>query len=127
MNFKIKIKNKEYNIEVVEDQEKVKVIIEGQEFVFDSDEDIKEEFLIAQTSLPKRDFSKKEIKAPLAGIIVDVFVKEEEIVKSGQKILILSAMKMENEIVADFEGKVKKILISKDQKVKEGDVLIEFY
>lgn len=126
MNLKIKIKDKEYNIEVVEEDEKVKVLIDGKEFVFDN-EAPKEEFLIPQTAIPKRDFSKKEIMAPLAGVALDVFVKEGDFVKPNQRLLILSAMKMENEIVAEFEGKIKKVLISKDQKVKEGDILIEFY
>lgn len=71
---------------------------------------------------------KKEISvlAPISGQIVEVFVKEGDFVKEGQKLVLLLAMKMENEILADREGKVKKILAKKDQSVKKDDVLIIF-
>ncbi len=127
MKLRINIKGKEYDVEITGDEadNKVKIIIGGKEFAFDMDEKIKEEEAsVARTVMPKRDLSKKEIKASLAGVISDIFVKEGEVVKNGQKILTLSAMKMENEIVSELEGKIKKISVKKGQKVKEGEILI---
>jgi len=124
MKLKLKIKGKEYEIEISESKEgEVKINVGGKEFVFGKDEE-KEKVLIAKPTFPKRDFSKKEIKAPITGIISEIFVKEGYYVKKNQKLLLLSAMKMENEIVSDFEGKVEKILVKKDQKVKGGETLI---
>lgn len=64
------------------------------------------------------------IKAPLPGIILDVFVKEGDSIKAGQKIILLEAMKMENNIDSDREGIVKQIKVQKGDSVYEGDVLI---
>ena len=68
---------------------------------------------------------KSGIKSPLPGVILDIKVKEGDTVKRGQTLLILEAMKMENEIPADFDGTVKKILVEKGQTVKAGETLIE--
>ncbi len=130
MNLKFKIKDKEYDISVMglEATNQVKISINGKDFLFDMGESIsKEEAPVVQASMPKRDFNNKEIRASLAGIISDIFVKEGDLVSLGQKVLTLSAMKMENEIVSEFEGKVKKIAAEKNHKVKEGDILIELY
>lgn len=126
MNLKIKTKNKEYDISIngSEEADKIKITIDGKDFVFDMGENITQEVSIPQTSLPKVNISQKEIKASLSGVISDIFVKEGDIVKAGQKLLTLSAMKMENEIVSEIDGKVKKITIDKNQKVKEGELLI---
>ena len=64
------------------------------------------------------------IKSPLPGVILDLFVKEGDFVKLGQKILVLEAMKMENNIDSDKEGTVKEVKVSKGGSVLEGDVLI---
>jgi biotin carboxyl carrier protein len=66
----------------------------------------------------------KEIKTPLSGIISEIFVKQGEEIKFGQKLIILSAMKMENDILSETRGVIKKVLVTKDQKVKEGEILI---
>jgi len=57
----------------------------------------------------------EEIKAPIPGKILSIKCKVNDSVKAGQVLLILEAMKMENEICSDSSGVVKEI------KVKEGD------
>ena len=122
MDFKIKIKNKEYQVGLKEEKERVRVKIGNKEFVFGS---IKEEFASnIQESLISEDSLRKEIISSLSGIVTSLFVKEGESIKAGQKVLILSAMKMENEIVSENAGKIKKIMVKENQQVKEGDVLI---
>jgi len=122
--MKIRIKDKVYEVEISDSGgERVKIKVGGKEFSFGED---KKEISVAKTVLPKRDFSKKEIKAPIAGIVSEIFVKEEDFIKKEQKTLVISAMKMENEIVSDFEGRIRKILVQKNQEVKEGDTLIVF-
>jgi len=64
------------------------------------------------------------IKSPLPGVILDVYVKEGDNVTVGQKLLLLEAMKMENNIEADKAGKVVSINKQKGDSVMEGDVLI---
>lgn len=121
MEFKIKIKGKEYLIGLKEERGGVKVKIGEKEFVFGS---AKEEASPAQSSPVKKDSSKKEIVSSLSGVVTSIFVKEGESVKAGQKVMTLSAMKMENEIVSESDAKIKKILVKENQQVKEGEVLI---
>ena len=64
------------------------------------------------------------IKSPLPGTILDIFVKPGDKVTVGQRILLLEAMKMENNIESDKVGTVTEIKISKGDAVMEGDVLI---
>ena len=64
------------------------------------------------------------IKSPLPGTILDVFVREGDTVKAGQHLLLLEAMKMENNIDADKEGVVKSIKVNRGNSVMEGDPLI---
>ncbi|MDV3426022.1 MAG: biotin/lipoyl-binding protein [Bacillota bacterium] len=65
------------------------------------------------------------IAAPMPGNIVGVSVKVGDIVKSGQVLLILEAMKMENEIVSPVDGKVVSVCVSKGDTANSGDTLIE--
>ena len=64
------------------------------------------------------------VKSPLPGVIIDIKVKEGDEVKKGQVILVLEAMKMENNINADRDGKVTAIKVNKGDSVLEGTDLI---
>ena len=68
--------------------------------------------------------SKAGIKSPLPGVILEIKVKEGDMVKRGQTLLILEAMKMENDIKADRDGKVTSIKVSKGESNLEGTDLI---
>jgi len=122
--MKIKIKDKVYEIKISEPREgEIKIVVNGKEFIF-GERESGGGVTVAKTTFPKRDFFKKEIKAPIAGVISEIFVKEGDFIKREQKILFLSTMKMENEIISDFDGKAKEILVKKNQEVKEGETLI---
>ncbi|MBM7559490.1 DUF2118 domain-containing protein [Marinitoga litoralis] len=60
------------------------------------------------------------VKAPLPGVVVDITVSEGARVSKGQKLLVIEAMKMENEILSDYDGVVEKILVKKGDNV-DGD------
>ena len=64
------------------------------------------------------------IKAPMPGKVLDVKVRAGEAVKKGQVLLILEAMKMQNEIMAPADGTVSDIRVSANQSVKTGDVMV---
>lgn len=68
--------------------------------------------------------NKSGIKSPLPGVILDIKVKEGDTVKRGQTLLVLEAMKMENDIKSDRDGKVTSIKVSKGESILEGTDLI---
>ena len=60
------------------------------------------------------------IKSPLPGIIISIDVKEGQAVKRGQKLAVIEAMKMENDILAEADGTVTAIHARKGDSVLEG-------
>lgn len=64
------------------------------------------------------------VNAPMPGKIVNVLVSEGQKVNSGDVLLILEAMKMQNEIAATQAGTVKAINVAAGQSVKAGDSLV---
>ena len=64
------------------------------------------------------------IKAPLPGVILDIKVKVGDAVAKGQTIAILEAMKMENNINTDRDGKVVAVQVAKGDTVADGAVLV---
>lgn len=65
------------------------------------------------------------VKPPMPGKIVSVAVNEGDEVKAGQVLVILEAMKMQNEIAAPASGVVKKVHVKPGQNVEGKDVLVE--
>ena len=73
---------------------------------------------------PAAPTSKSGVKSPLPGVILDIKVNVVDTVKKGQTIIILEAMKMENNINADKDGKITAINVSKGDSVLEGNDLV---
>ncbi len=66
-----------------------------------------------------------QLLAPIPGVVLSVLVKEGDIVKEGDVVLILEAMKMESEITAKASGPVTAIRVAKGENVAESQVLLE--
>ena len=66
----------------------------------------------------------KAVTSPLPGVIIEMSVKEGDTVAAGQKVAVLEAMKMENEIQAEKAGVVTKIHVSKGDSVLEGASIV---
>ena len=83
--------------------------------------------LIAELGLDKPKIKQlKELEAPMPGRIVSVAVEVGQDIDLGDEILSLEAMKMENVLKAEGTGKVKEILVSTDDVVDKGAILISF-
>ncbi|MBQ2149922.1 MAG: biotin/lipoyl-binding protein [Bacteroidales bacterium] len=67
----------------------------------------------------------KAITSPLPGVIIEVSVKEGQAVKAGQKVAVIEAMKMENEIQASSDGTVTAVLVNKGDSVLEGTEIVK--
>ena len=66
-----------------------------------------------------------EVVAPLQGSIFNILVKEGQMVKKGDVLAVLEAMKMENEIVSPVDGKISAIYVEKGQNVNLGDTILK--
>jgi biotin carboxyl carrier protein len=68
----------------------------------------------------------QDLKAPMPGLVLEIFVQPGQTVEAGQKLLILEAMKMENIVKAAGHGVIKNICVQKGQKLEKNQLLIEF-
>jgi biotin carboxyl carrier protein len=66
-----------------------------------------------------------DLKAPMPGLVVDIPVKEGDVVKKGDTLVILEAMKMENALKAVGDAVVKKINVKKGQAVDKNTLLVQ--
>ena len=64
-----------------------------------------------------------EVRSPMPGNILKVNVNPGDVVKEGQQLMILEAMKMENEILAPCAGKISSIGVAKGSSVESGALL----
>ena len=74
----------------------------------------------ASAAAPAATGAGQTIKSPLPGIIISVDVKEGQAVKRGQKVAVVEAMKMENDILAECDGTVTAVHARKGDSVLEG-------
>ena len=78
----------------------------------------------APTAAPAAYGSGKAIVSPLPGVIISVEVKEGAAVKKGQRVAVIEAMKMENDILSDVDGTVTAIHVSKGDTVAEDAKIV---
>jgi biotin carboxyl carrier protein len=134
--YKFTINGADYTVEIqnVEDKS-IEVDVNGKSYTVFLDKEVKQTktpTLLRSVAIPSTDQGASvkaaaktgTIKAPLPGTIIDIFVKPGDKVSIGQRILMLEAMKMENNIESDKAGTVTEIKVSKGDAVMEGDVLI---
>jgi glutaconyl-CoA/methylmalonyl-CoA decarboxylase subunit gamma len=136
-SFKFNIKGQEYDVEIKKIiNNMAEVEVNGTVYQVEVKQDVKQSktpiLVRSEPAVPKsaHKFKKKisgtlEVKSPLPGNIMNVFVKENDEVKKGDKLLMYEAMKMENIIYAEKEGLIVKIRVKPGDNILEGDVLIE--
>lgn len=78
----------------------------------------------APAARPTAGTGKSAVKSPLPGVILDIKVNVGDTVKRGQTVLILEAMKMENNINADKDGKITAVNVKPGESVLEGTDLV---
>jgi biotin carboxyl carrier protein len=136
-SFKFDIKGQEYDVEIKKIiNNMAEVEVNGTVYQVEVKQDAKQSktpiLVRSEPAIPKsaHKFKKKisgtyEVKSPLPGNIMNVFVKENDEVKKGDKLLMYEAMKMENIIYAEKEGIIAKIRVKPGDNILEGDVLME--
>jgi biotin carboxyl carrier protein len=139
--FKFNIRGNNYNVEILSLEDSVaEVEVNGSTYQVEIEKTVKETKtpkLVrpkiihsggsdrAKTSKPSDSKGVGFIKAPLPGTILEVRVKVGDEVKVGDTLLLMEAMKMENEIKSDKAGKIATLKVNSGDSVLEGDVLVE--
>jgi len=138
-NYKFTIRGHVYEVEILDIEENIAEIeVNGTHYKVEVHKELKKTKVpkLVRSKVPSptikeskivKDISAKVYKvvAPLPGTILKMFVKEGDTVNVGDKLLIMEAMKMENEVLAEKGGTIKNIKVSESDSVLQNDLLIE--
>ncbi len=135
-NYKLKINGNAYQVDIKDiDDNIIDLEVNGSHFKVELEKEVKvtktpklfraDPKPTQKVDALKTSTSTRKITAPLPGTILEITVKEGDEVKTGDKLAILEAMKMENTIMADAGGKIKAVKVTAGSSVLQGDVIIE--
>ena len=135
-NYKFTISGHTYEVDILEIEDDIaKIEVNGTPYMVEIDQQVKQAktptlvrhvMKEPQKNIEKKDSSTRlAVKAPLPGIILELAVKEGDKVSKGQKLAVMEAMKMENEIKAEKDGEVISIKINQGQSVLQDDLIME--
>ncbi len=115
--YRVTFEDCQFNLELIDG----KLFLEGEEI----DIEIKPYLKSVDTDTESQGDQKAIVRAPIPGKILQILVKENEIVEKEQLILILEAMKMKNRILSPIKGRVSKIFINVDDNVRQDQQLLK--
>lgn len=134
--FKFKIRGNDYGVEIKKLEDNVAFIeVNGTPYEVEIEREVKPTKTptivrkVVNNEVEK--IAKREggashpLTAPLPGKIIEIKVAPGDIVKSGDVLLIMEAMKMENNVLADKDGVIETLKVRAGDSVLEGDVLLE--
>lgn len=137
--FKYTINGTQYDVSVEPiSSEQVSVTVNGETYVVDMEKEKEPEQVkpvVRPVAIPtvqpaaassnSRVYNDKVVKAPLPGVIIDVKVKVGDTIEAGDTVVILEAMKMNNNLTAECSGTVVAVDVQPGNSVMEDDVLVE--
>lgn len=136
-SFKFTIHGTKFNVDVDNIEDNIaKIEVNGTKYEVEIEQKVKQSktpklLRPVVSGPPKPKIDKKEkgsaspINAPLPGNIIQILVKPGDIIKKGQNLLFMEAMKMENKILAEKDGVVETIKVEVGQAVLQGEILLE--
>ncbi|OFX89118.1 MAG: hypothetical protein A2W99_02020 [Bacteroidetes bacterium GWF2_33_16] len=118
-------KNKKYQVEIIDkNQNQYEIAVNGVTYSISVESPFsykRKKYLDKNVPVSKIE----RIQAPMPGKIVEFLVEENQEIKAGDPLLILEAMKMQNEIISSITGKIKNINFGPEDNVMKDDILIE--
>ena len=123
-HFLMLLDSKAYDAEVFRDNGNTCVFLHGREF----DCLVEDQRLVAirKAAGLRTDAGKRELHAPMPGLVMRILKSVGDTVKKGDPLLVVEAMKMENELKSPSEGSIKEIHAVVGKAVDKGAVLITF-
>ena len=139
--YKFTIHGNQYDVNILNVEDNIiEMEVNGSTYAVEVDKSIqpvKTPRLVRARAVPATDTTPSEgtgtkggkstgaIKSPLPGTVLSINCKVGDSIAVGQMLMVLEAMKMENNIDSDIEGRVTAIKVIPGQSVMEGDIMIE--
>ncbi|MBI2116830.1 MAG: biotin/lipoyl-binding protein [candidate division NC10 bacterium] len=121
--YSLLIDGRSYEIDVLESEDALMVLVDGQPFQVEI-QDEQQRRLRAAAGKGETKTGKRIVTAPMPGKVVKLLVKPGDAVQPGDGIVVVEAMKMENELKASTAGTVKEIRVEEGKAVSGGEVLV---
>jgi biotin carboxyl carrier protein len=121
--YSLLIDGRSYEIDVLETEEALMVLVDGQPFRVEI-QDEQERRLRAAVGKGDAKPAKRVVSAPMPGKVVKLLVRPGDAVQAGDGVIVVEAMKMENELKAPAAGTVKEVRVEEGKPVSGGDVLV---
>ena len=123
--YQYKVQGVDYDVEIVDVEGNIaKVSVNGIPFEVELKEPIKASHLPKRPAATPAAGAGTKVLAPLPGTITEIKVKVGDTVKNGDTVIVLEAMKMQNNIEAECVGTVTSILVNPGDTVMEGGALL---
>ncbi|MBP8300476.1 MAG: biotin/lipoyl-binding protein [Planctomycetes bacterium] len=120
--FSLLVDGRSYDVVADVQREQVLLQMLGERFVVHVED---ERERAAHAVAGHKQGGKRELRASMPGIVVDVKVEQGSEVAEGQTLVVLEAMKMQNPLTAETAGKVTRVLCKKGEAVAAGALLLE--
>ena len=135
-SYKFKINNSDFTVDITGAEDNIiELEVNGTPFKVEMEKAVKAapktpkvvNASVAQNAKtqPVSSSAVSKVEAPLPGVILSVNVKEGDTVTSGDTLMVMEAMKMENAIMAEVGGVVKAVKVKPQDSVLQGDILVE--
>ncbi len=135
-NFKFKIRDNNYNVKILSHEgNKIELEVNGTSYSVKMKEEIKKTktptLVRAASKRPAEPLkvnpssSKTKIVAPIPGVVLSLDVKVGDEIKVGDRLLVLEAMKMENNIASEKAGTITAVNVNVGQQVLQNEIMIE--
>jgi biotin carboxyl carrier protein len=123
--YSLLLNNESFIVNAEKTDKQYTTIIRGKQFELSIDDEKSKawKLLLEKSGAGSSDAT---LKAPMPGLVVKFLVEEGQAVEKGDPVLVLSAMKMENEIKASSAGIVSRIHCKENVAVEKNDILISF-
>lgn len=131
--FKYTINGEKFIVQVGNTNDNVtELTVNGEAYIVEREKEpvVEKKKIVVKPAAPKPSEGKNDLQdalcSPLPGTIIDIPAKVGQAVKEGDTLVVLEAMKMNNNLTAEKDGVVKAILVEEGEAVKENTPLVTF-
>jgi biotin carboxyl carrier protein len=121
--YSLLIEGRSYEVDLLKVEDALMVLVDGQPFRVEIQEE-RERRLRAAVGKGESKAGKRVVTAPMPGKVVRLLVRAGDAVRPGDGLIVVEAMKMENELKAPAAGTVKEVRVAEGKAVSGGDVLL---
>ncbi len=121
-NYSLIINHRSFEVDVDTSEEEYRVLVDGRSYHIHLVDERRMRLGGFQTGIQLQ--GKQEVTVPMAGNVIAVLVAEGDRVDKGQGLVIVEAMKMENEVRSPIDAEIKEVRVKTGQSVEAGETLM---